>query len=74
MLHTVPQEPHSISAGILAEASIQHSKVKAVFQRAVLDKLPLRYFWVFIYQAVREAEVQFRVGIFVGGAEEDDIA
>ena len=74
MLHAIPQQAHAIRAGILAHAVIQHTKVKTMFERAVLDELALRNLLVVVDQAVRKAQVQLRVGVLAGGAEEDDVA
>lgn len=45
-----------------------------MFERAVLDELPLWYFLVVIDEAIREAQVKLGVGVFAGGAEKNDIA
>jgi hypothetical protein len=68
VLHTVPQQAHAIRARILAHTRIQRIKVEPVFQRAVFDERFIRNLLVVVDQAVREAEIQLGVGVFVGGA------
>ena len=74
MLRAIPQQTHTIRARVFAHAVVQHAKVEAVFERAVLDELALGNLLVIVDQAVCEAEVQFGVGVFAGGAQEDDVA
>ena len=74
VLDAVPQQTHAVRARVLAHAFVQHVKVKTVFERAVLDELPLGYLWVLVDQAVCEAKVQLGIGVLAGCAEEDDVA
>jgi hypothetical protein len=74
VLHAVPQQAHAIRARILAHARVQRIKVEPVFQRAVLDERLIRNLLVVIDQAVCEAQIQLRVGVFGGGAQHQDVA
>ena len=74
MLDAVPQQAHTVRAGVFAHAFVQHLKVKAVFERAILDELALGYLWVLVDQTICETKVQLGIGVLAGSAEEDYVA
>jgi hypothetical protein len=74
MLHAIPQQAHSVRARIAAHAVVQDAKVEAVLERAILNQPLARYLAVVVDQAVCEAQVQLRIRVLGGGAQQDYVA
>lgn len=74
VLDAIPQQPHTICTSVPAHAVVQDAKVEPMLKRAVLNELALGDLFVVVDQAVCEAEVQLRIGVFAGCAKEDNVA
>ena len=74
VLDAVSEQAHAVGARVAAHAVVEEAKVEAVLEGAVLNELLAGYLVVVVYEAVCEAQVQFRVRVLGGGAQEDDVA
>lgn len=74
MLYAVPQKAHAVCACISTHAIIQRVEIEPMFQRAVLNERLIRYLLVIVDEAIREAEMEFWVGVFGCCTQHEDVS